>query len=168
MKTVSNKAIKIAVVAAAAVLFANNTQAAGVSATANASVIAPIAISQTAAMEFGSMSPTAVAGTVVLTTAGVRTSTNVDLAAGATPAAGAFSVSGNANSAYSVTLPTTVTLASGANSMTLQAFGDDAGATPTIPGTGPATFSVGATLVVGANQAAGGYTGSYTVTVNYN
>ncbi len=44
---------------------------------------------------------------------------------------------------------------------------DDAGGTPTLAG-GSDTFNVGATLHVGATQAAGPYSGTFAVTVNYN
>ncbi len=44
---------------------------------------------------------------------------------------------------------------------------DDAGATPTRVG-GSDTFNVGATLHVGATQAAGTYSGTVAVTVSYN
>ena len=47
-------------------------------------------------------------------------------------------------------------------------FSTDAAATGTLDATGETTFSVGGTLTVGANQAAGSYTGSYTATVTYN
>ncbi len=46
-------------------------------------------------------------------------------------------------------------------------FTDDAGAIPTLVG-GSDTFNVGATLNVGATQAAGTYSGTFDVTVNYN
>ncbi len=44
---------------------------------------------------------------------------------------------------------------------------DDAGPNPTLVG-GSDTFSVGATLNVGAAQASGTYSGTFPVTVNYN
>ncbi len=51
--------------------------------------------------------------------------------------------------------------------MTIDTFNHDAGATPTLAG-GSDTFNVGATLHVGATQAAGTYSGTFSVTVNYN
>ncbi len=51
--------------------------------------------------------------------------------------------------------------------MAVDAFNHDAGATPTLIG-GSDTFNVGATLLVGGSQAAGTYSGLFTVTVNYN
>ena len=56
--------------------------------------------------------------------------------------------------------------------MTLSGAGDDMTATLTNDGGGALTggtdtFNVGGTLSVGANQAAGSYSGTYTVSVNY-
>ena len=51
--------------------------------------------------------------------------------------------------------------------MGVDAFNHDAGGTPTLVG-GSDTFNVGATLNVGAAQAADTYSGTFAVTVNYN
>ena len=52
--------------------------------------------------------------------------------------------------------------------MTVDTFTDDAGVNPKLPAGGSDTFNVGATLNVGATQAAGTYSGTFAVTVNYN
>ena len=52
--------------------------------------------------------------------------------------------------------------------MSVDTFNHDAGATPSLSGGGSDTFNVGATLNVGATQAAGTYSGTFDVTVNYN
>ena len=127
-------------------------------------IAAPISISAGASMDFGTMTPTGTAGTVTVTPAGVRTSVNVDLFGG-TPAAASFSVTGEPGQAYFITLPSSTTLTSGGNTMTVDTF-TDAGATPTLVG-GSDTFNVGATLNVGGAQAAGTYSGTFPVTVNY-
>ncbi len=132
-------------------------------------LLAPISISSTANLNFGTMVPTGTDGTVTVTPAGVRTSVNVDLFGG-TPAAASFDVTGDPGANYSITLPSSATLTSGGDTMTVgpaPPFTDDAGATPTLVG-GSDTFNVGATLNVGANQAAGTYSGTFDVTVNYN
>ncbi len=143
----------------------------GFSATkpAKVTIFAPISISAVGDMDFGTMSPTGTAGTVTVTPAGVRTSVNVDLFGG-TPAAASFDVTGDPGANYSITLPSSATLTSGGDTMTVgpvPPFTDDAGVTPTLVG-GSDTFNVGATLNVGANQAAGTYSGTFSVTVNYN
>ncbi len=113
------------------------------------------------------MVTTGTAGTVTVTTAGGRTSVDVDLLGG-TPAAASFDVTGKGNANYSITFSSPATLTSGGNSMTVDTFNHDAGGSPTLPGGGSETFNVGATLHVGGTQAAGTYSGTFTATVNYN
>ncbi len=129
-------------------------------------VFAPISISATSNIDFGTMIPTGTAGTVTVTPAGARSSVDVDLLGG-TPAAASFDATGASDATYSIILPSSATLSSGANTMTVDTFTDDAGASPTLTG-GSDTFNVGATLNVGATQAAGTYSGTFAVTVNYN
>ena len=86
---------------------------------------------------------------------------------GGTPAASSFDVTGEPGQVYSITLPSSATLTSGANTMTVDTFTHDSGATPSLVA-GSDTFNVGATLNVGAAQAAGSYSGTFAVTVNYN
>ncbi len=130
-------------------------------------IFAPISISAVGDMDFGTMSPTGTAGTVTVTPAGVRTSVNVDLFGGF-PAAASFDVTGEPEQAYSITLPSSATLTSGGDTMTIDTFTDDAGASPILGIGGSDTFNVGATLNVGGAQAVGTYSGTFAVTVNYN
>jgi hypothetical protein len=159
--------IVFAVLAAPLFILPQQVFAADAPATVGANVVAPIAVSQATGMQFGALSPTATAGTVVLGTNGSRTPTNVDLLPG-TGTAAAFNVTGDGTSTYSISLPgAPITLNDGGNSMTVDAFGHDAGGSPALS-SGTATFNVGATLNIGASQPAGTYSGSYTVSVNYN
>ncbi len=132
-----------------------------------ATLAAPISISAAGDLDFGTMVPTGnPGGTVTVTPAGARSSTDVDLLGG-TPAAASFDVTGEGNANYSITLPSSTTLTSGGNTMTVDTFTDDAGANPRLTG-GSDTFNVGATLHVGATQASGTYSGTFSVTANYN
>jgi hypothetical protein len=131
-----------------------------------ATLWAPISISVGADMEFGTMLTTGTAGTVTVTPAGARSSVNVDLFGGV-PSAASFDVTGESGQIYSIILPSSATLTSGGDTMTVDTFTDDAGASPTLVG-GSDTFNVGATLNVGATQAAGTYSGTFAMTVNYN
>ena len=140
-------------------------------ATGSATIITPIAISKTTDMNFGNVAVSATAGTVVLTPASTRSKTGgVTLpAVTGTVAAAAFAVTGLGASTYSITLPASYTITSGANNMTVNAFTS----TPSVTGAltaGAQTVQVGATLNVGATQAAGTYTNAtgFNVTVNYN
>jgi len=135
----------------------------------SATVVAPITLAQATAMNFGSIAPTTSAGTVVLSTAGARANSNVDLLTGGTIAAATFNVTGGNSAAYSITLPASaVTLTAGANTMTVDTFNHDAGGTPAVGAGGTDSFNIGSTLNVGASQAAGSYSGTYQVTVSYN
>ncbi len=71
------------------------------------------------------------------------------------------------NNTYSITLPSSATLTSGGDTMTVDTFTHDAGGAPTLV-FGSDTFNVGATLKVDPNQAVGTYSGTFAVTVNYN
>ncbi len=136
--------------------------------TANVTITidAPISISAGASMDFGTLSPTGTAGTVTVTPASARSSVNVDLLGGM-PAAASFDVTGAPGAAYSILPLSPADLTSpGGDTMTVINFLDDA-PSPTLVG-GSDTFNVGATLNVGATQAAGTYSGTFDVTVNYN
>lgn len=80
-----------------------------------------------------------------------------------------FSVSGDPNAVYAVTLPPdgAVFLTSGPNSMAVNAFNRHP-MTGQLGAGGTQTLSIGATMSVGANQANGTYSGNFTVTVEYN
>ncbi len=116
------------------------------------------------------MVPTGTAGTVIVTTAGGRTcSPEVDCFGGF-PSAASFNVTGASSQAYVITLPPdgTVTLTGLGAPMAVDAFNDSLAGAGTLDGTGNQSFTVGATLSVGAAQAADTYSGLFTVTVNYN
>lgn len=167
-------AIKIFSLAIAIIGF-SATSFAQVSATATATstIVTPIAISKTVDMNFGNVAVSSSAGTVVLATAGTRSATGgVTLpATSGTIAAAEFNVTGQAGYTYSITLPSTATtVTSGSNNMTVNAFtSNPVDGTAVLTG-GAQTVKVGATLNVGASQAAGTYISAtpFTVTVNYN
>ena len=141
-------------------------------ATATGTIIAPIAISKTADMNFGNIVSGAALGTVVLTPAGVRSKTGGVFLPGTagTVAAASFTVTGAIGFTYAITLPAAATtVTSVGNTMTVDTWTS----TPTVTGTlagGTQTLTVGGTLNVAANQAAGLYVSgtAFTVTVAYN
>ena len=79
---------------------------------------------------------------------------------------GKFTVTGLAGSTYKLTVPESTTIANGSNSMTI-ALTKSASSTGNTLSGGTSTFYVGGTLSVGATQATGNYSGTYTVTVAY-
>lgn len=142
------------------------------SASTSATIITPIAISKSIDMNFGNVavSPT-VPGTVVLPTSGARTQTGgvtLPVTTG-TVAAAKFTVTGLAASTYSMTLPGTITLTSGSNTMTVGTFTSTPTPTGVLTG-GTQDILVGGTLNVAAAQAAGSYSNAsdLVVTTNYN
>lgn len=176
MKT-ENNLIRLALTVCAAGIFAGSAQADTVNGRADATVIAPLSITENAAMDFGTISGGPAAGTVVLDTANARTTTgDAEIIAAGAGSAGDFTVTGQPNQAYTLTFSASGTLerALGPETMIVDTFTHNAGATPIIPGGGTQNIRVGATLNVGANQTAGDYSTAngtgvpYTITVNYN
>lgn len=78
------------------------------------------------------------------------------------------STNGGAGKATIISLPAngTIRLSSGANSMAVNSFVSAPVTLLSIPN-GGTTLSVGATLIVGPNQAPGNYSGSFPLTVNF-
>lgn len=136
--------------------------------TATATVVAPIALTHTpgAALNFG-MFTAGTGGTVVVTAAGAPSATGgVAIIPGGSPAADAFSVTGDANRSFSiVTTASTVASPGGA---TLSFTTAPSAATATLNASGAASFTVGGTLTVPNTAAAAVYNGNYTATVTYN
>jgi hypothetical protein len=111
-------------------------------------------------------------GTVVVGAGGARTQSGSVLLVGqgAGVAAAQFSVLGTANATYSISLPldNTVVLSDGnGHTMTVNSFVSSPAATGTLSGGGNQVIRIGATLIVGPNQAPGSYAGSFNLTVNY-
>jgi hypothetical protein len=126
-------------------------------------------------MHFGNVAVSAsLGGDVILAPAGTRTATGgVTLPATVgTPAAAAFTVSGEANYTYAITLPSANIQLANASNVIMDAgtFTSSPSATGTLSASGSQTLSVGATLIVLPGQAAGNYTtaANFDVTVNYN
>lgn len=139
-----------------------------------ANIVNPITISETRSLHFGTLSVSTSAGTCILAPAGTRTKTGGVTLTSFTPTAtsAAYSVTGAANVAYNITLPTssvTVTRSGGSQTMTITAFtSSKTGNAGTLSGAGSDSFTVGATLNVGASQVAGLYQGNFNITVAYN
>ncbi|MDP2258029.1 MAG: DUF4402 domain-containing protein [Polaromonas sp.] len=139
---------------------------------ASVSWAALIAISNsTQALAFGSF----VAGsggsvTVAVNPLGRSASGGVFLVPSGIWSAASFSVTGDPSATYAITLPANgvVSLTSGSNTMAVDSFTSNPALTGQLSVGGSQTLMVGATLSVGSNQASGSYSGSFSVTVNYN
>ena len=150
--------------AMAAMLVAGQAQAANsVDATASVEIAAPISITEDTQLSFGNIGPSASAGTVTITNAGARSVTGGVSELGGAFAAAEFTVTGASGANFNASIPTSASLTGPGDAMSVS-LTNDAGTS--ISG-GSVSFNVGGTLSVGANQAAGSYSGTYTITVNY-
>jgi Mat/Ecp fimbriae major subunit len=163
MNTKFLKAAILASTVAATALVSTAAQAATASATARARILRQVTVTNTSDLQFGTIVTAAAASTVVVSTAGARTCGAGLVCSGATTAAG-FNVTGTTGQVVTISVPASVNLTSGANSMT--ATLNSSASTATLVANA-ASFSVGGTLAVGASQADGDYAGTFTATVDY-
>ena len=153
----------------AATACAGEVLAATATSNVSASIVPAITITKNTDMDFADVIATGSSGTVVLSTAGARSVTGgATLGNGTGAAAAAFTVTGDPASTYSISLPTSTTITSSPNTMTVNTFTSSPSGTGTLSGGGTQALTVGATLQVGASQAQGSYTGTFDVTVAYN
>lgn len=150
--------------------FAQN-QAVG-SANVGALVDDGIALAKTADLAFGTIVPSAAAGTVTVSTADVRTSGGGVSLYPSTAAAAVFSVTklGPGSKKFTVLLPASATLVNSSDAsktITLDTLTHNAATTNPYSAV-PYTLRVGGTLQIGANQAPGQYSGVFNVTVVQN
>ena len=149
----------------------------------NVAIVDRLSLVKTAPLDFGMLLATPTAGTVTVSTTGARTSSGGVILAGGTPSAAEFAGYGRRNqqvriaigvSTFNLTrvggtqtmrVDTLVLGAVATNGLTQIALG--AAPPPRFritSTTGLFTFTVGARLNVGSNQAPGVYTGSFPVT----
>ena len=161
------KAILVTATAGGMMIATGSVSAASATATGTATVMQSISITKTADLDFGAFSPST-GGTVVIGTDSSRSKTSaVVLSSSDTGNRAQFNVTGTADATYAITLPGSATLTSGGNTMSVGSFVSDPSGTGTLTG-GSEVPNVGATLTVASSQAAGSYTGTFDVTVEYN
>ncbi len=163
--------LKISALSLALIGISSNSYAASAVGNITATVSTAISIANTADIGFGRfVSDTSPSKITINPTGTVRTisSGTPTLITPPSPSVGAFTVSGDASATYSVTLPSSATLTSGSNSMTVDTFTSSPGTTGTIGVGGTQVLNTGATLNINASQAPGSYVGTYTITVAYN
>lgn len=142
---------------------ATAANAATASATAKAKILRQVTVTNTSDLQFGTIVTGTAASTVIVSSAGARTCGTGLICSGAFTAAG-FNVTGTTGQVVTVSVPASVTLASGTNSMTASLSSSNS--TLTLAANA-GSFSVGGTLSVGANQADGDYSGTFAATVDY-
>ncbi|HLO92362.1 MAG TPA: DUF4402 domain-containing protein [Lentimicrobium sp.] len=177
MKKLTTILVVVLAVAFTSNIFAQNS-ATVASASASAKIIAPITLSNSVAMDFGTVASTTDGGDVTLVVApnGSVTRTFENSNAQATtlgnPKSAKFDVAGEANAAYNISIPADGVVSlngpSGSTPMAVKTFTSTVATNGgTLNGSGTQTFYVGATLDVNATQTAGTYSGTYSVTVQY-
>jgi hypothetical protein len=129
-----------------------------------------ISLTNTQGLNFGTVLPYGRNGTVTVNANGQGSASSAYISDASAITASAWDVTGVPGAPYAVTLPpnNTVTVSNGTETMTVTGFTAAGGTQQTLDAAGNDSFTVGATLKVGANQPAGVYTGTYNVTVSYN
>ena len=161
------KSQKLLAMIAAATLVAGQALAVDVETDAGAKIVSPLQISNLTALYFGTIAPSLSAGdTVIVSPTGAKTCGAELTCLTEDHTAARFNVTGEADASYTIDLPTSIQISNGAGSnMTVNNFtGSKSNGTLVA---GEDDFTVGGTLAVAANQATGEYTGTFTVTVEY-
>lgn len=171
------KITSIIAIVTLSIAFSTSATAQTATATASATIVTPITIVKGTDMVFGNVAVLGTLGTVVLaptSAAGRSTTGGVTIAAangGSSPTAAKFTVSGQGNYAYTITLPSSASLTGPGTAMTVNAFTSSIGTDLTLGALtgGTQIVYVGATLNVAATQTEGAYTTTtFPVTVAYN
>lgn len=150
---------------AVAAFASTNVQAATQTADARVVILPAVQLAQNQQLDFGVVASSSVAGTVVMPTASSTRSCTGGVTCVGTAFRGQFTITGAENGyVVGISVPASTTLAFGTITMPVTLTSS----LTTFTSTGAAQqFFVGGTLTVGANQAAGTYTGTYNVSANY-
>lgn len=132
--------------------------------------VTAISISNTQSLAFGKLAAGS-GGSATMSPSGARSATGgVVLVSSGGGSAAQFTLSGDPNLTYSISLPANGTVSitnGGGQTMALNNFSSSPDAVGQLSIAGNQTLSVGATLNVGSNQATGAYSGTFDVMVNY-
>lgn len=135
------------------------------SATARARILKQVTVTNTSDLDFGTIVPASAAASVGVSATGARTCGSGLTCLGTTSAAN-FNITGTVGTVVTVASPATATLTSGTASMTANLVRSASTLTLT-GGAINGTVQLGGTLNLAANQAEGNYSGTFTVTVDY-
>ncbi len=157
------KLMIVASVFAFTAFLVSGDRAEAITGNASAQIAIPVTIAETTALDHGTVTASGSVGTIDITTAGVRSVTGGVTALGGSPTQGVFAVTGEAANSFTTTMDPTSSL-TGPGTAMIATLSNDAPANLTA---GSATINVASNLAVGANQTAGAYSGTFSITVNY-
>ena len=164
MKNLVSKIAIAAVIGFAGMSAAN---AATTDGTAGAKIIAPLQIAKKADLYFGTIAPSlTTADTVLVSVDGDKKCGAALTCLTADHTAAAFAVTGEADAVYTIALPDSIEISNGNGDLMKVTDFTGSKASGTLV-QGADGFTVGGTLNVAAMQAAGKYSGSFTVAVEY-
>jgi len=163
--------LKVLALVVAATAFVRPALGATQTANSQATIVTPLSLVNTDALRFGAVIPSAAIGTVTVDPfTEARTVTGGVTAYGGTVTAAKFSGLSTTLSHLKIDVPNgaiTITRVGGGATMLVDNFAINGNKNDWVTGTSVFTFNVGGRLNVAANQMAGTYTGTFTVTVNY-
>jgi len=138
-------------------------------ALASATILQHLTLEKNVDLAFGGIITDTDGGTVLIpaTSAGTPSYTGLPTQLAAITSAAQFTANGQADATFAITLPGSTTLTNGTHSMIVDNFVSSTPLTGVQLTLGERMFYVGATLNVGAAQAAGTYNGNFDVTVTY-
>ena len=141
--------------------------------TSTATIVAPITITPVLDLAFGKFSANGGGTVTVNATTAARSvaSGNVALVSqGNTTTAATFTIGGAGTAGFDITVPSSpinITHTNSVDQMSVGSFTSNPANSSSLVG-GAKTISVGGTLTIGAAQTPGVYSGTFTVTVEYN
>jgi Mat/Ecp fimbriae major subunit len=135
------------------------------SATATVNIVSPLTLTKNTDLNFGTIVGPFAGQIVHVDTTGARNCAG--LTCSGTVSAASFSLTGTANQAVVLTIPSSVTL-NGSVSGTLNVdMSGDLPPNPTLSAAGTAAFSIGGKLTIPAGTVDGVYSNTFNVTANY-
>ncbi len=145
-----------------------NAPTTGVNQTANATVRRSLVVTKNSDLAFGTMLVPTGTGAVIISTAGVRSTSGTapTLITGPAFSAASYTITGESGTTFSITVPASFTMTNGTTTLTVTTTASSTG-TQTLTG-GTFALSVGGSVAVAATNTRGAYTGSFTVTLTYN
>ena len=163
--------LKLGLVSLIASIYSSGSSAAAIDGTATATLVAPVTLTLSTAMDFGTFAPDPAGDTVTLDAALVhnRAITTGSLVTSGSVASGAFALGGAALAVNVTIADGTADLVNGATTLAFTPIAPADIVSNYVIGSGTDIIYVGGTLGIPAAAPAGTYTSAtaYTVTVNY-